>query len=92
LGWGGGGEGGRENSQDPPSTEKLRMRSAAFCTPPTHPHKKKGKKKDKKNFCHFLLKKNILKFSYPYTFFEIPLSKKIRYPDHTTYRGLIKHC
>jgi len=35
---GGGGEGGRESSQDPPSAEKLRMRSAASCTPPSHPH------------------------------------------------------
>ena len=31
-------------------------------------------------------------FFYPYTLFEIPFSKKVRYPDHTTYRGLIKHC
>ena len=43
---GGGREGGRESSQDPPSAEKLRMRSAAFCTPPSHPHNIHGKLSD----------------------------------------------
>jgi len=42
--------------------------------------------------CRLDSKEKYIKIFYPYTLFEIPLSKKVRYPDHTTYRGLIKHC
>ena len=34
----GGREGGRESCQNSPAAEKLRMRSATSCTPPSHPH------------------------------------------------------
>jgi hypothetical protein len=37
-GGGGGWEGGRESCQNSPAAEKLRMRSATSCTPPSHPH------------------------------------------------------
>jgi hypothetical protein len=38
---------------------------------------------DFKKWGHFLLKKSLLKSFRPFTFFEIPRFKKVRYSDHT---------
>ena len=43
---GGGREGGRESCQNSPAAEKLRMRSATSCTPPSHPHNIHGNKSE----------------------------------------------